>query len=45
LKYDPLTDQYIYVWKTSSTFAGSCRTLELKLVDGTTHTANFYFTR
>jgi hypothetical protein len=45
LKYDPLTHQYIYNWKTQSTWAGSCRQLIVKLVDGTYHRANFQFLR
>ena len=35
--------QYIYVWKTQSSWAGSCRQLILTLNDGTVHTANFKF--
>lgn len=45
LKYDPVLDQYIYTWKTSKTWAKSCRELVVKLVDGTTHTALFRFTK
>ena len=36
-------DQYIYVWKTQSSWAGTCRQLVLTLNDGTVHTANFKF--
>lgn len=44
LSYDAGTDQYNYVWKTDKSWAvGSCRQLVLKLVDGTTHHANFKF--
>ncbi|MGR2752279.1 PxKF domain-containing protein [Agromyces arachidis] len=43
LSYDPVADQYVYVWKTEKSWAGSCGTLTLKLVDGTEHTANFQF--
>lgn len=43
LSYDPSTNQYIYVWKTESSWAGTCRVLTVKLVDGTSHTANFKF--
>jgi hypothetical protein len=45
LKYDADADQYIYVWKTQNSYAGTCRTLSLKLVDGTVHQANFYFVK
>lgn len=43
LSYDPIADQYVYVWKTDKVFAGSCGTLSVKLSDGTVHTANFQF--
>ena len=43
LNYDAATDQYIYVWKTNKTWAGSCRQLVVKLIDGTSHVANFKF--
>jgi hypothetical protein len=36
-------DQYNYVWKTESSWAGTCRQLVITLNDGTTHTANFKF--
>lgn len=36
-------DQYNYVWKTESSWAGTCRQLVLTLNDGTVHTANFKF--
>lgn len=45
LNYDTTADQYNYVWKTNSTWAGSCRQLVVKLKDGTTHRANFKFTK
>ena len=45
LKYDADADQYIYVWKTQNSYAGTCRTFSLKLVDGTVHQANFYFVK
>lgn len=35
--------QYIYVWKTQSSWAGTCRQLVITLNDGTVHTANFKF--
>ena len=43
LNYDTLADQYIYVWKTEKSWAGSCRQLQVQLNDGTLHTANFKF--
>jgi hypothetical protein len=43
LSYDPTTDQYIYVWKTNSAWAGTCRQLVLQLNDGSIHRANFRF--
>jgi hypothetical protein len=45
LKYDPLAGQYVYVWKTATTFAGKCFRLDVKLVDDTTHSAYFNFTK
>lgn len=35
--------QYIYVWKTQSTWKGTCRKLMLNLKDGTQHVALFQF--
>jgi len=43
LNYDPIANQYIYVWKTDKALAGTCQTLQLKLIDGTMHYANFTF--
>jgi hypothetical protein len=46
LSYDATTDQYTYVWKTDKGWAGSCRTLVVKLADNTTvKTANFQLTK
>lgn len=45
LSYDPTADQYIYVWKTDKSWAGTCRQLTVTLVDGTKHRANFKFTK
>jgi hypothetical protein len=36
--------QYKIVWKTKKPWAGTCRLLEVKLVDNTVHTALFKFT-
>jgi PKD repeat protein len=45
LAYDASTNQYIYVWKTDKTWADTCRTLVLKLSNGTYHRADFKFTK
>jgi hypothetical protein len=45
LKYDATADQYIYNWKTTSSWAGSCRQLIVRLADGTYHRADFKFTK
>jgi len=45
LSYDALADQYNYVWKTEASWAGTCRQLTVKLMDGTLHQANFKFTK
>jgi hypothetical protein len=34
---------YNYVWKTSPSWAGTCRKFALTLVDGSTHEALFRF--
>ena len=33
------------MWKTDKAWAGTCRELTITLNDGTTHTAQFKFTR
>ena len=43
LDYDASDEQYIFVWKTDKIWAGTCRRLEVKLKDGTSHFADFYF--
>lgn len=43
LSYDASTDTYSYVWKTERAWAGTCRQLDVTLVDGTTHSAQFKF--
>jgi hypothetical protein len=45
LTYDSVANQYVYVWKTDKSWAGTCRQLDVKLTDGTTHSAWFKFTR
>jgi CSLREA domain-containing protein len=43
LSYDPVADQYVYVWKTDKAWANACRQLVAKLNDGTEHVASFKF--
>ena len=43
LQYDPASKTYTYVWNTQKGWAGTCRTLHVKLIDGTDHTARFKF--
>ena len=43
LSYDASSDQYIYIWKTDSSWAGTCRQLLVTLNDGSVHVANFKF--
>jgi Regulator of Chromosome Condensation (RCC1) repeat protein len=43
LSYDAQSGTYTYVWKTDRAWAGTCRVLALKLVDGTEHLAAFRF--
>lgn len=46
LQYDPVAQQYIYVWKSEKSWAGTCRRLTLKLKDGSAaRTADFKFTK
>ena len=45
LSYDGSIDQYNYVWKTDKAWAGTCRQLEVKLIDGTSHYATFKLTK
>ena len=45
LSYDAVADQYVYVWKTEKPWAGTCRTLTVKLADGTVHQALFKLTK
>ncbi len=44
LHYDFAADQYIYNWKTTKSWANSCRVLRVDLVDGSRHIAYFKFT-
>ena len=43
LTYDPETDQYLYVWKTSKDWRRTCRILILRLADGSEHYASMMF--
>ena len=43
LTYDPWLGRYHYNWKTSRAWAGQCRTLVMRFVDGTQVTAEFRF--
>jgi DNA-binding beta-propeller fold protein YncE len=43
LTYDSDEGQYVYVWKTVNSWAGSCRQLVLRLDDSTIHRASFEF--
>jgi len=43
LIYDTASDQYSYVWKTETSWKGSCRMLVVRLNDGTAHLAKFRF--
>ncbi|MAT96832.1 MAG: hypothetical protein CL608_06790 [Anaerolineaceae bacterium] len=43
LTYDPVTDQYNFVWKTNKSWAGTCRLFTIQLVDGTDHYLLFKF--
>jgi Fn3 domain-containing protein len=45
LNYDATSDQYIYVWKTDKSWAGTAKRLTVVLADGTTHFARFTFTK
>ena len=43
LQYDASKDEYVYVWKTDDSWAGTCRALLLEFVDGSTETVVFEF--
>jgi hypothetical protein len=43
LTYDASTGQYVYVWKSLKTWVGQCRRLDVRLIDGTVHSAYFRF--
>ena len=41
--YDPSSGQYLIAWKTDRAWRGTCGRLDVRLADGTTHSANFTF--
>jgi sugar lactone lactonase YvrE len=43
LSYDASNDQYVYIWKTEASWAGTCRQLVVQLSDGSIHRADFRF--
>lgn len=43
LRYEGQKNRFKYVWKTDPSWAGTCRTFVLTLVDGSTHEALFSF--
>jgi hypothetical protein len=43
LSYDAASDTYTYVWKTQKSWAGTCRQLAVRLIDGSEHIASFTF--
>jgi hypothetical protein len=43
LSYDAASGQYSYTWKTDKAWAGSCRQLTVRLIDGSEHIALFQF--
>jgi probable HAF family extracellular repeat protein len=45
LTYDTASGQYVFVWKTDKSFAGSCKQLLMDFNDGTQKKASFMFTR
>jgi hypothetical protein len=45
LSYDAATDTYTFAWKTSKSWANTCRLLTVTLADGTVHEAEFRFIR
>jgi probable HAF family extracellular repeat protein len=45
LSYDAVTGVYSYVWKSDASWAGTCRSLTVRLTDGTERSAHFRFVR
>ncbi|HLF88423.1 MAG TPA: ExeM/NucH family extracellular endonuclease, partial [Anaerolineales bacterium] len=45
LEYDPILDEYTFVWKTQKRWMNTCRQLTMQLIDGSVHIAYFKFTK
>jgi hypothetical protein len=45
LSYDPVSDQYTYVWKTNKDWSKSCRRLVVRFNDGSQYAADFEFAK
>ena len=45
LSYSTKTKRYTYTWKTTKTYASSCRGIDVRLSDNTDHYALFHFTK
>lgn len=43
LSYDPGSNKYTYAWQTDEAWAGTCRQLIVKLIDGAEYKADFRF--
>ena len=43
LTYDPVSDEYKYVWRTNREWKKTCRILTVRLTDGSEHYAKFRF--
>ncbi|HEU5255033.1 MAG TPA: PxKF domain-containing protein [Vicinamibacterales bacterium] len=43
LSFDASTGRYNYIWKTDKAWAGTCRQLVVKFIEGTSQRANFKF--
>lgn len=45
LTYDTGSGRYMFVWKTDKAWGGSCRELQIKLIDGEVYSARFTLSR
>jgi YVTN family beta-propeller protein len=45
LQFDPSSDTYTYVWKTTKSMRNTCQEFDMRLIDGTDHTALFTFVK
>jgi pimeloyl-ACP methyl ester carboxylesterase len=43
IRFDSDSGQFVYAWQTQSAWEGTCRVLQLTLLDGTEHTVAFQF--